>query len=111
MRHPLKGPNLSCEGIRDPCRDSGGVLSHYKNSLSTPNPQCLNNKSLIPMIQKHYQPKFNVIPTVKYVVMRQFGGFECAVSRHETYVEALAQVIALRRAYAGKRQYRLSIVP
>lgn len=62
------------------------------------------------MIQKRYQPKLNVISSVKYVVMRQFGNFECAVSHHETYIEALAQIIALRRAYGNSRQYRMSIM-
>lgn len=63
------------------------------------------------MIRKLYQPVFRVVPSVKYVVLRQYGAFECAVSRHETYLEALAQVIALRRAYGDSRKYRVSIVP
>lgn len=63
------------------------------------------------MIKKIYQPVFRVSQSVKYVVMRRYGVFECAVSSHETYLEALAQIIALRRAYGDSRQYRMSIMP
>ena len=111
MRHPSKGPSSSREGIRAPCREFGGALSHFKESLSAPDPECLNNKILVPMVRKIYQPVFRVSPSVKYVVMRQYGVFECAVSSHETYLEALAQIIALRRTYGDSRQYRMSIMP